>query len=98
MRTLSIRVKHQNASALRIAQFLESHPSVAKVNYPGLDNHPQHKRAQRLFDGYAGMMRFEVHGGEDAAESFMHAATLSKIAPSLGGVETLGTRPPVTSQ
>src|SRR5881396_22006 len=83
MKTLSVRVKHQNASALRIAQFLESHPSVAKVNYPGLDNHPQHKRAQRLFDGYGGMMSFELHGGVDAAESFMHAATLPIIAPSL---------------
>src|SRR5213594_1311692 len=66
MKTLCIRVKHQNASALRIAQFLESHPSVAKVNYPGLDNHPQHKRAQRLFDGYGGMMSFELNGGVDA--------------------------------
>jgi len=85
MKTLSVRVKHQNASALRIAQFLESHPSVTKVNYPGLDNHPQHKRAQRLFDGYG------------AAESFMHAATLPIIAPSLGGVESLVTRPAMTS-
>ena len=97
MKTLCIRVKHQNASALRIAQFLESHPSVAKVNYPGLDNHPQHKRAQRLFDGYGGMMSFELHGGVDAAESFMHAATLPIIAPSLGGVESLVTRPAMTS-
>src|SRR5213594_2893048 len=97
VKTLCIRVKHQNASALRIAQFLESHPSVAKVNYPGLDNHPQHKRAQRLFDGYGGMMSFELNGGVDAAESFMHAATLPIIAPSLGGVESLVTRPAMTS-
>ncbi len=97
VKTLSIRVKHQNASALRIAQFLESHPAVAKVNYPGLENHPQHKTAQRLFDGYGGMMSFELHGGVDAAESFMHAATLPIIAPSLGGVESLVTRPAATS-
>jgi cystathionine beta-lyase/cystathionine gamma-synthase len=97
MKTLALRVKHQNGSALRIAQFLQKHPSVAKVNYPGLESHPQHGIAQRLFDGYGGMMSFELHGGVEAADSFMHKAKLPIVAPSLGGVESLVTRPSITS-
>jgi cystathionine beta-lyase/cystathionine gamma-synthase len=97
MKTLALRVRHQNASALRIAQFLESHPAVAKVNYPGLSGHPAHGRASRLFDGFGGMISFELKGGADAAERFMKGVTLPIIAPSLGGVETLMTRPATTS-
>jgi cystathionine beta-lyase/cystathionine gamma-synthase len=97
VKTLALRVKHQNESALRIAQFLQNHPAVSKVNYPGLENHPQHEIAQSLFDGYGGMMSFELHGSVDAAESFMHKAKLPTMAPSLGGVETLITRPSITS-
>jgi len=67
------------------------------VNYPGLKSHPQHARASKLFDGYGGMMSFELKGGVKAAESFMHNTKLPVIAPSLGGVETLLTRPAVTS-
>lgn len=97
MKTLALRVKHQNGSALRIAQFLQKHPSVSKVNYPGLESHPQYGIAQRLFDGYGGMMSFELHGGVEAAESFMHTVKLPIVAPSLGGVESLVTRPSITS-
>ena len=97
VKTLALRVKHQNESALRIAQFLQNHPTVSKVNYPGLENHPQHEIAQTLFDGYGGMMSFELHGSVEAAESFMQKAKLTTVAPSLGGVETLVTRPSITS-
>src|SRR5215470_16427024 len=63
MKTLALRVKHQNESAMKIAQFLEGHSAIAKVNYPGLDAHPQHQIARRMLDGYGGMMSFELHGG-----------------------------------
>jgi cystathionine beta-lyase/cystathionine gamma-synthase len=97
IKTLAVRVKHHNESAAQIASYLEKHPAVAKVNYPGLQSHPNHERAQRLFDGFGGMMSFELHDGVEGAESFMHTARLPAIAPSLGGVETLVTRPSITS-
>ncbi len=97
MKTLALRVACQNQSALKIAQFLEAHPSVERVNYPGLESHPNHQRARELFDGFSGMLSFEVKGGVDAAERFMQKATLPIVAPSLGGVESLITRPATTS-
>jgi len=93
LKTLAIRMKQHNASALKIAEFLQAHPKVAKVNYPGLQTHPQHRLASQLFEGYGGMASLELKGGVKAAETFMHNATLPLIAPSLGGVETLLTRP-----
>jgi len=95
--TLDLRVRRQNESALRIARFLAGHPAVARVNYPGLESHPGHARAARLFDGFGGMLSFEMKGGVEAAERFMKAVRLPIIAPSLGGVETLMTRPATTS-
>jgi cystathionine beta-lyase/cystathionine gamma-synthase len=97
LKTLAVRVRHQNQSALRIASVLEQHPAVARVNYPGLESHPRHQRARELFDGFSGMMSFELKGGVDAAERFMHGVRLPVIAPSLGGIETLVTRPATTS-
>jgi len=97
IKTLALRVKQHNQSALQIAHFLEKHPAVAKVNYPGLESHPNYERAKRLFDGYGGMMSFELHDGVEGAESFMRTARLPAVAPSLGGVETLLTRPSQTS-
>ncbi len=97
MKTLALRVRHQNASALAIARFLAGHPAVARVNYPGLESHPGHAIAARLFDGFGGMMSFELKGGVEAAERFMKKVRLPLIAPSLGGVETLMTRPATTS-
>jgi cystathionine beta-lyase/cystathionine gamma-synthase len=97
MKTLALRVRHQNESALRIAQFLEKHPAVARVNYPGLESHPQHQRARELFDGFSGMLSFELTGGVAAADKFTQRAVIPIVAPSLGGVETLVTRPATTS-
>ncbi len=97
VKTLAVRVKCQNESALQIARFLEKHPKISKVNYPGLESHQDHGRARRLFDGFGGMMSFELRGGVEAAESFMRRARLPIVAPSLGGVETLMTRPSRTS-
>ncbi len=97
IKTLALRLKQHNESALQIAHFLEKHPAISKVNYPGLESNPNHERAKRLFDGFGGMMSFELHDGVEGAESFMRAARLPAVAPSLGGVETLVTRPSLTS-
>ena len=97
MKTLAVRMRHHNQSTLQIAQFLENHPQVKGVNYPGLASHPQHKRAAKLFDGFSGMVSFEVRGGVDAVEAFTNKLRLPANAPSLGGVESLLTRPAQTS-
>jgi len=97
LKTLALRVRFQNGSALRVARALQSHPAVAGVNYPGLPDHPAHAGAARLFDGFGGMLSFELQGGEAAAKSFMNRVTIPLIAPSLGGVESLLTRPAATS-
>ena len=97
IKTLSVRVRYQNESALRMARFLENHPKVVKVNYPGLESHPRHQRACQMFNGFGGMLSFELKGGVQAAQSFMSRTTLPISAPSLGGVETLLTRPATTS-
>jgi len=97
MKTLALRVRYQNDSAHRIATFLEDHPSVERVNYPGLESHPGHRHAAELFDGFGGMLSFELKGGVAEADAFIKNTTLPIAAPSLGGVESLITRPQVTS-
>jgi len=97
MKTLALRVRYQNESALKIATFLQNHSSVANVHYPGLESHRQHARAQELFDGFGGMLSFELKGGVVAAKDFMKKTTIPVKAPSLGGVETLLTLPSTTS-
>lgn len=97
MKTLALRVRFQNNSALSLANFLESHSAVEKVCYPGLESHTQYRRAQNLFRGFGGMLSFELKGGVEEAERFIKRMTLPVCAPSLGGVETLVTRPCTTS-
>lgn len=97
LKTLALRVRYQNQSALSVAQFLESHPSVVRVNYAGLESHPGHARARELFEGFGGVLSFELKGSTERAEEFLKKARLAAIAPSLGGVETLLTRPATTS-
>jgi cystathionine beta-lyase/cystathionine gamma-synthase len=97
LKTLALRVRHQNRSALTIARFLERHAAVAKVNYPGLETHPRHQRARELFEGFGGMLSFELKGSVERADAFLRNANIPIVAPSLGGVETLLTRPRTTS-
>jgi len=97
MKTLAVRLKHQNKSALEIARFLENHQAIEKINYPGLESHPGYLRACDLFDGFSGMLSFELKGGVEAAERFIQDITLPIVAPSLGGTESLITRPVTTS-
>ena len=97
IKTLAVRMKYQNKSAHKIAQFLETHPAINKVNYPGLESHPGHQRARELFDGFSGMLSFELKDGVEEADRFIQNTTLPISAPSLGGIETLITRPVTTS-
>ncbi|HJQ25313.1 MAG TPA: aminotransferase class I/II-fold pyridoxal phosphate-dependent enzyme [Blastocatellia bacterium] len=97
MKTLALRVRYQNDSARRLAQFLEKHPRVRLVNYAGLESHPQHARARELFEGFGGVLSFEVEGGVEVAERVIERVRLPIVAPSLGGVESLITRPATTS-
>jgi cystathionine beta-lyase/cystathionine gamma-synthase len=97
LKTLALRVRFQNDSALKVARFLESHPKVVKINYPGLESHPNHATAKELFDGFGGMLSFQIEGGIKEVDHLMRNVTIPIIAPSLGGVETLLTRPAATS-
>jgi len=97
LKTLALRVRHQNQSALKIAGFLENHPAVNRVNYPGLQSYTRHNWAKEWLDGFGGMLCFEIEGGKDKAKQFMNNTHIPLIAPSLGGVETLLTRPAATS-
>ncbi len=97
IKTMALRVKAQNQGALELATFLEGHPAVAMVSYPGLRRHPDHDYAKGLFSGFGGMLSIELKGGIDAAERMLASLVLPAVAPSLGGVESLVTRPSTTS-
>lgn len=97
LKTLALRVARQNDTALRLARALEAHPGVDRVHYPGLEGHPGHARAAALFDGFGGMLSFEPSGGVEAARRVVDALSIPVKAPSLGGVESLVTRPAASS-
>jgi cystathionine beta-lyase/cystathionine gamma-synthase len=97
MKTMALRVRHQNESTLALTRFLEKHPAVSRVHYPGLESHRRHARAKEWFRGCGGLFSFELAGGLAAADRLFSRLTLPAIAPSLGGVETLVTRPATTS-
>jgi len=97
IKTLALRMRAHNDNAQRIAEFLQTHPKVDQVTYPGLPNHPDHALARELLGGCGGLLSFEVKGGVPAAQRFMERLALPICAPSLGGVETLITRPATTS-
>ncbi len=97
IKTLALRVERQNQTAFAMARSLETHPKVARVHYPGLESHPGHSIAAELFDGFGGMLSFELEGGAESAERFMQSVELPIDTVSLGGVETLITRPAITT-
>jgi len=97
MKTLAVRVRHQNESALKVARWMEQHRAITHVNYPGLESHSNHLRACELFDGFGGVLSFELEGGLDAARRFIDRVTIPINAPSLGGGGTLINRPATTS-
>jgi cystathionine beta-lyase/cystathionine gamma-synthase len=97
IKTLALRVRAHNDNAMALAAFLADHPGVLAVNYPGLASHPDHGHATELMPGFGGMLSVRLRGGEPAAQALLDVLQLPFVAPSLGGVETLITRPAVTS-
>ena len=89
MKTLEVRVPRQCQTALTVARYLEEHPKVARVHYPGLPSHPDHKLAKRQMKGFGAMMAFDLKGGLAAARRFCDRTRVFLLAASLGGVESL---------
>lgn len=88
LRTMAIRLERAQANALRIAKFLEQHPAIENVRYPGLESHPQFELAKAQMKGFSGLIAFELKAGGDAADRFVRSARLISHATSLGGVES----------
>jgi len=98
LKTLALRVQRQNESAMKIADFLEGHPAVAQVFYPGLPSHPQHEIAKRqMRGGFGGMLSFVLHGGYEQVKKFLPRMKFAHRAANLGAVETIVGPPATTS-
>jgi methionine-gamma-lyase len=97
MKTLGIRIERQCRTAMAVAKFLERHPKVARVHYPGLRSHPDHALARRQMHGFGSMMAFDLKGGLKAARRFCDRVRIFLMAASLGGVESLVILPVYTS-
>ena len=89
LKTLALRLERHSANAQAIAEWLERHPKVRRVRYPGLKSHPQHALAQRQMDGFGGMVTVELDTDRAGAERVLAALHLFTLAESLGGVESL---------
>jgi cystathionine beta-lyase/cystathionine gamma-synthase len=97
MRTLALRMARHNANGMAVAEWASEHPGIAKVHYPGLPSHPDHKHARTALDGFGGMVGLELAGGAKAVERMLKRVKLVTHAPSLAGVETLVSEPRLTS-
>jgi cystathionine gamma-synthase len=97
MKTLGVRMEKHNTSALAIARWLEAHPRIRRVWYPGLASHPDHDVASRTLRGFGGVVTFELDGDLDATVRFIDACRIPYLAPSLGGVESLIEMPAIMS-
>ena len=95
LKTLHVRMARHAENALALARFLEAHPQVERVGYPGLPSHPQHALARRQMSGAGGMLNFVIRGGLPAARAFLEAVKVFACAESLGGVESLIEHPAI---
>jgi cystathionine beta-lyase/cystathionine gamma-synthase len=93
MKTLHLRMARHSANAMQVARWLERHPAVGRILYPGLPSHPQHEVAKRQMKDFSGMITFELKGGFEAGVKLMNALKLCALAESLGAVETMVTHP-----
>ena len=97
LKTLGLRMRQHNQSGLRIARYLEDHPRIRRVWYPGLESHPDHEIAKRTMSGFGGVISFEVEVDGPATSRFIDACRIPRIGPSLGGVESLIEQPALVS-
>lgn len=95
LKTLPLRMRQHDTSAREIAKFLEKHPKVARVSYPGLESHPQHKLAKEQMHGFGGMMTMDLKGTIKEARAFLENVRVFALAESLGGVESLIEHPAI---
>ena len=95
LKTLPVRMERHCKNALDIAFFLESHSSIEKVIYPGLESHPQHNIAKKQMNGFGGMISVVIKGGLESATNFLEKTKLFSLAESLGGVESLIEHPAI---
>lgn len=95
LKTLPLRMKAHQENAMAVAQFLESHPKVEKVLYPGLASHPQHALAKEQMHGFGGMITFYIKGGLESARKLLENVNVFSLAESLGGVESLIEHPAI---
>ncbi len=95
VKTLHLRMRQHCASALELARWLENHPAIERVIYPGLESHPQHELAKRQMHGFGGIVSAEIKGGLDKARAFLERCHLFALAESLGGVESLIEHPAI---
>jgi len=89
LKTLAVRMEKHNENAQKVAEFLENHPKIAKVYYPGLKSHPQHELAKRQASGFGGTFSFEIKGDINSAKKFLESLEIFTLAESLGGVKSL---------
>jgi methionine-gamma-lyase len=97
VKTLKVRMEAHNQNGMQVAQFLENHPRVDRVYYPGLKSHPQHELAKNQMKGFGGMVSFEVTEGNDALDQFLTRLRICQLAVSLGGIESLICPPSLTT-
>jgi cystathionine gamma-synthase len=97
IKTMGLRLRQQNESALHLARFLDQHAKISKVYYPGLESHPDYAVAKAQMKGFGGLISFEVEGGLAKTRDFIHALEIPYLAPSLGGVESLVSHPATVS-
>jgi cystathionine gamma-synthase len=98
LKTFELRMQRHNENGMRIAEFLEAHPRVERVYYPGLPSHPTHEIARTQMNGYGGLITFTIKGADwKETSQVVDAAKIFRIAPSLGGVESLIEQPLVMS-
>ena len=93
LKTLSLRMERHSSNAMEVAKYLEAHPQVSKVTYPGLPSHPSHEVAKAQMSAFSGMISFELKGGVVAGKMLMNSVRLCSLAESLGAVETMITHP-----
>lgn len=97
LKTLDVRVRRHNENAMQIAEWCAARKEIRRVHYPGLPDHPDHKIASAMLDGFGGMMAIELAGGARATEKFIRKLKIIRHAPSLGGVDSLVSEPRFTS-
>jgi len=95
VKTLHLRMREHESNAFRVARFLESHPKVERVIYPGLESHPQHEVANKQMKGFGGMVTFFIHGGIEESRAFLENLHVFHLAESLGATESLVDHPAI---